>query len=160
MTLHPPKRISSSSGLGVNTAKSMRLISRTIGIGTEIWPKMKEPWREGNTVIAAEDYTWVTKWETGRPYIINKFYSAKGLLIGVYCDITRPIQRTADGFEFDDLYLDVWQTPGAHPIILDEDELIAALAAGYISASEAKQAKKTARYLMNELVTNKQLIDF
>ncbi|HSX28432.1 MAG TPA: DUF402 domain-containing protein [Candidatus Saccharimonadales bacterium] len=160
MSTHAPKHISSTQGLGLNTTKTMKFLSDNLGIGTEVWNELEEPWQEGDVVIAEPGYKWVTKWETGKPYIINKFHNASGQLVGVYCDVARPIRLTKDGFEFDDLYLDVWQIPGKDPIILDEDELEAALEAGYISADEAAEARRIALFLVKELQNNKDFLIF
>lgn len=97
---------------------------------------MDEPWCEGPTVIARTDYTWTTKWEVGKPYIITKFQDADSNFIAVYCDVARHVEAIDDSFAFVDLYLDVWQIPGQDPIILDEDELREAVDAGYVSGGK------------------------
>ena len=148
MSIHQPKNISSTEGLGINTTKSMRRINESVSIGTEVWNDMKEPWVEGRTVIAKPGYIWTTKWETGKPYIITKFQDAAANLIAVYCDVARPIEERSGGFSFVDLYLDVWQVAGQDPVILDEDELKQAVIAGYITEDEAHGAKIVAEALI------------
>jgi predicted RNA-binding protein associated with RNAse of E/G family len=138
--IHTPKRISSSGGLGLNTKKELEFLSDTLAIGRETWGKLDAPWQESGTIIAEEGYVWLTRWEANKPYIITKFYNANGQEVGTYCDIAKPLRRTADGFEFDDLYLDVWRIPGEKPVLLDEDELAEALAAKYVTQQEADAA--------------------
>lgn len=151
MALHPPKQISSTEGLGVNTTKTMRRISDRVSIGTEVWNDMEEPWREGDTIIAMPGYVWTTKWELDKPYVITKFHDTAAHLVGMYCDVARPIQASGEGFIFTDLYLDVWQIPGKEAIILDEDELADAVNAAYITPDEAEEARRVARVIATSL---------
>jgi predicted RNA-binding protein associated with RNAse of E/G family len=160
MSSHPPKHISSTEGLGFNTAKHLKFEDENKAIGTEAWGELETPWAESGTIIAEPGYSWVTLWETGKPYIITKFLNAEGELVGVYCDVSRPVKRAGDEFTFDDMYLDVWMVPGQEPVILDEDELHEAIQAGYVTQSEAEQAMEVAVTLKDELKTNSELLDF
>ncbi len=160
MSLHPPKQISSIEGLGLNTTKTLEQISDSISIGTEVWNKLEEPWRQGRTVIAKQGYVWRTKWEAGKPYIITKFYDENNGLIAVYCDVSRPVQSVEGGYTFVDLYLDVWMLPGQPPILLDEDELDDAVKAGYITQDESINAGQVAKELMKNIKINQQFLDF
>jgi predicted RNA-binding protein associated with RNAse of E/G family len=153
MAIHPPKTISSQAGLGLNTIKELRFVTDTLAIGTETWGDTETPWAEGETVIGKAGYTWVTRWETGKPYVITKFCDETGKTVGIYCDVARPVRRKGNGFEFDDLYLDVWQVPGSAAVILDEDELQEALGAGHVSPREAEDAYATARELLGIINT-------
>lgn len=129
----------------------MQRVNDSVSIGTEIWNEMEEPWRQGSTIIAKPGYIWTTKWELDKPYIITRFQDVASNLIAVYCDVSRPVRATDDGFSFIDLYLDVWQLPGEEPIILDEDELSEAVKANYISHDEAEIAQRIARELVASL---------
>jgi predicted RNA-binding protein associated with RNAse of E/G family len=160
MTLHPPKHISSIVGLGLNTTKMMRRINNRISIGTEVWNDMQEPWREGETIIAEPGYIWTTKWEVDKPYIITKFQDADSNLIAIYCDVARPIKAVGNGFTFTDLYLDVWQIPGQEPVVLDEDELKAAVKAGFINSNEASEACRVANELVAKLKNDPGFLKF
>jgi len=160
MSIHRPKLISSLEGLGLNTSKSMKYRSKTVAIGTEIWNELEKPWQEGDTIIAREGYSWVTRWEAGKPYIISKFYDAAGNLIGTYCDVARPVRVIEGGFEFDDLYLDVWLATGKSISILDEDELQDAVRAAYITVREAENAQRVAEELVDLLKQDSEILEF
>lgn len=160
MTLHPPKRISSTEGLGIHTTKEMAHVSESISIGTETWNDMSEPWKEGETIIAEPGYSWVTKWQVGKPYVLTKFFNAEANLVGTYCDISRPVERIGDEFSFTDLYLDVWQPAGKEPIILDQDELEEATKASYITQEEAERARAVAASVLANLKSDPSFIDF
>lgn len=160
MTLHPPRRISSIEGLGLNTTKIMRRINDSVSIGTEIWNELNEPWKESDTIIALPGYKWVTKWEVGKPYVITKFLDEKNNLIAVYCDVSRPVSEIKGGFEFIDLYLDVFQLPGQKPVLLDEDELNEAVSAKCITPEEATEARQIANSLMLNLTTDPGFLKF
>ncbi len=158
--IHPPKKITNWNGLGVGTAKIMRYVTDDFGVGTEIWQEVTEPWKEGDTIIADIDYRWITKWEHGKPYLITKFMNADDELVGVYCDITRPVVYNRVESYFEDLYLDVWQPANAAPVILDEDELVLAVAAGHVTRDEANAARKVALQLVRDLVEKPSLLEF
>lgn len=51
-------------------------------------------------------------------------------------------------FSFEDLYLDVWQQAGKEAVLLDEDELQAAVECGHIDAGEAGIATGVVRQLL------------
>lgn len=160
MTIHPPKHISSIEGLGINTTKTMHRINDRVSVGNEIWNDMKEPWSEGEVIIAKPGYTWTTKWEVGKPYIITKFKNKDGQLIGIYCDISTPVVAIKGGFSFNDLYLDVWQIPGKLPVILDENELEDALSAKLLTYNETLKIRKIADELMISLINDPSLLKF
>jgi predicted RNA-binding protein associated with RNAse of E/G family len=152
MSIHPPRRISSIEGLGLpSNTRSIEYLPDGSAITTEIWNEMPEPWKQGDTVIALPGYKWVTKWEEAKPYIVNKFFDSNSVLIGVYCDVARLVRKIEGGFEFDDLYLDVWQVPGSEPEILDEDELQEAVEAELITKEEAESARDVAKKVLSLL---------
>jgi predicted RNA-binding protein associated with RNAse of E/G family len=138
----------------------MKRMSDSVSIGTELWGYLEKPWKEGRTVIAHSGYKWVTRWEAGKPFITSKFYNDSGRLIGIYCDVARPVQQTVDGFTFEDLYLDVWQVTGENPMILDEDELDEAVEADFISGEEAEEATTIAEQLRQMLLDNDPIFKF
>jgi predicted RNA-binding protein associated with RNAse of E/G family len=160
MALHPPRLISSTKGLGLNTTKTMHRVNDRVSIGTEIWNELEKPWTEGDTIIALPGYRWVTKWEIGKPYIITKYHDEKGSLIAIYCDVTQPVRAVEGGFEFIDLYLDVWQIPGQEPVILDEDELQDAITAGYLNANEAHEAERIAKEIIINIKISPDFLNF
>ncbi len=160
MTLHPPKQISSIEGLGLNTTKTMAHVSDTLAIGREEWSEMNEPWREGEVIIAEPGYTWATRWEVDVPYIVTKFLNADSQLVGVYCDVSYPVEKIEGGFAFTDLYLDVWQPAGKGPTVLDEDELAAAVEAKYVTPEEADKARKVAREITDRLMSEPHFLQF
>jgi len=160
MTIHSPKHISSSQGLGLNTVKEMVFLNDNVAIGIERWNKLDESWSESGVIIAQEGYSWITKWETGKPYIITKFLNETGDIVGIYCDVSTPVERTDESFAFIDLYLDVWQVPGQSPVILDEDELRKAISAKYVSKEDADSAQYVAEQLIEELINNSEFLNF
>lgn len=160
MLLHPPRRISSDEGLGISTVKRLDWVSDSLAYGTEVWGELEKPWQHDAIIIALPGYIWRTRWEVGKPYIINKYLNDKGELVGVYCDICRPVEKFGSGLAFDDLYLDVWQVPGHPPALLDEDELEEAVEVGYLSDKEAVIARHHAEEVVHMLQTQSNILDF
>jgi predicted RNA-binding protein associated with RNAse of E/G family len=160
MFMHAPKVISSQQGLGLNTDMVIEYVSDDLAVTAEIWKENIEPWRESGTIIAQKGYKWVTRWETGRPYIITKIYDDSANLVGIYCDISNQVLRVNNGFECRHMYLDVWQTPGLSPIVLDENELLDALDAHYITELDAGEAINAAIVVVNILNLNAKELNF
>lgn len=156
--LHRPKLVKSTEGIGLpENTRSLAFFSDSLALGVEVWNKVDDPWHQDDIVTALPGYKWLTIWEAGKPYVITKYYDDKANLIGVYCDICRPVERVDSGFEFFDLYLDVWMVPGQAPVILDEDELKEALEAGYVTKTEADQASLVAQVLVRTLTDHPEI---
>ena len=160
MNIHPPKVISSKEGLGRNTSKKMHFLESGVAIGTETWGELEKPWAEGDVVIAKHGYRWVSKWEAGQRYVPTRFLDELGSLIGIYCDVSKPVEYANGVFTFTDLYLDVWYVPGRSAVLLDSDELEEAVQKGYLHETDAHQAMKTAEELMSAFDANPLSFDF
>lgn len=86
---------------------------------------------------------------------LNEWYNASVFLApdgkprGIYCDVRRTTERCLpETITFKDLLLDIWVFPGGEPRLLDEDELEAALRAGWVLADEYESVVETAKALM------------
>lgn len=159
--IHKPKHIRSIDGLGIpQNNRTIILATPSIGITTETWKTPKEPWTESGVVIAQHNYKWVTKWETGKNYIITKIFNADGEMVGIYCDVSAPVIKSDEGFEFYDWYLDVWQEIGKEPVILDEDELELALFENFISEKDGETARQTAKFLTEIIKAEDKALSF
>lgn len=160
MSLHPPKYVTSWQGLGLNTVKDLSFVSNVTAIGSETWGQLEAPWQESGTIIADKGYVWRTRWEADKPFIITKFFDATDVLVGIYCDISSNVRIVSEGFEFEDMYLDVWIIPGKDPVILDVDELDAAYADGLISQKQVDDAKRAASKLVALYRQKSMIFDF
>jgi len=157
--IHSPKHVLSVNGKGLpNTLKVVKPLSSTSMLLEETWQDMEKPWNQGEIITAKPGYKWISKWEEGKNYVIDKVIDEKGNLVAIYCDICAPVKKIAEGYEFEDWYLDVWQPVNQKPQLLDEDELEAALKSGYLTQEQVSIARKTAEYLLNYLEKNS--IDF
>lgn len=72
-------------------------------------------------------------------------------LQGYLLHICEPITISVDEVKYKDLLLDIWQSPGEAPELLDEDELEEALRAKLIPASTAEVARNIANSLLSRL---------
>jgi predicted RNA-binding protein associated with RNAse of E/G family len=78
---------------------------------------------------------------------------AKGEVVQWYVDVCREHGLGPDGVPWwDDLYLDVVVRPTGEVLLLDEDELELALAAGYVTPAEYDLAWREARRLLGAAV--------
>lgn len=77
----------------------------------------------------------------GQPFEIGAFYHGRGTFQGYYLNVIRPPQLDASPWIIEDLYLDVWLPRDGRGVLLDEDELEAAVARSDLPAAEAEAAR-------------------
>ncbi|MYE35522.1 MAG: DUF402 domain-containing protein [Gemmatimonadales bacterium] len=84
----------------------------------------------------------------GQPFEIGAFYHGRGTFQGYYINLIRPPQLESPPWIIEDLYLDVWLPEGGDGVLLDEDELDAAVARGELSAEEAGEVRAAGARLL------------
>ncbi len=77
----------------------------------------------------------------GQPFEIGAFYHGRGNFQGYYINLIRPPRLDSSPWIIEDLYLDVWLPEGGSRVLLDEDELNAAVARADLSAAEAQEVR-------------------
>jgi len=160
MSIHAPSFESSVIGLGPNTEKIIKYLDENNAVTEETWGELVRPWKIGDTIIADKDFFWKTRWSRSSEFVTTKFFDQNRDLVGIYCDVTRPVVQIPGGFSYVDLYIDVWKEPGVNPVLLDEDELDQAESEGVISATEAKRARKVARHVLTLFEQDSDIFDF
>ena len=84
----------------------------------------------------------------GKPFEIGVFHHPRGTLLGCYVNLIRPPRLDSQPWVVEDLYLDVWVPAGGRGVLLDEEELGAAVGRGDVSAGEAAEVRQLgARWL-------------
>lgn len=84
----------------------------------------------------------------GQPFEIGAFYHGRGAFQGYYINLIRPPRLQSPPWIIEDLYLDVWLPEGGDGVLLDEDELDAAVARGELSAEEAGEVRAVGARLL------------
>lgn len=84
----------------------------------------------------------------GQPFEIGAFYHGRGAFQGYYINLIRPPRLQSPSWIIEDLYLDVWLPEGGDGVLLDEDELDAAVARGELSAEEAGEVRAVGARLL------------
>lgn len=104
--------------------------------------------RAGGRVILepGAPVVWITY--RGRWHDVGRFHLADGTFTGVYANVLTPVQMDGTRGDTTDLCLDVWLGADGDAQILDEDELAAAEAAGWVDAATAARARLEAERLM------------
>ncbi|HEX9105733.1 MAG TPA: DUF402 domain-containing protein [Longimicrobiales bacterium] len=112
--------------------------------------RLQQPLQIGG-VVAAEPGSSIV-WFTfpGEAHDVGRFHRLDGTFTGLYADILEPVQRLGPReWRAVDLFLDVWlPAGGGGPVLLDEEELEAALANGWISRETAAAARAEADRLL------------
>jgi predicted RNA-binding protein associated with RNAse of E/G family len=100
--------------------------------------------------IVDNGYIWLQHLPDNENYSITTMLDSQGNVVQWYFDITKQNGVSEEGIPyFDDLYLDVVILPSSDIIILDEDELQAALNAGEITKVEYDMAYGKADEIIN-----------
>ncbi|WP_420463548.1 DUF402 domain-containing protein [Candidatus Palauibacter sp.] len=77
----------------------------------------------------------------GKPFEIGAFHHARGTFQGYYINLIRPPRMESPPWVIEDLYLDVWVPADGRGVLLDEEELRAAVERGEFSAREAGEVR-------------------
>lgn len=100
--------------------------------------------------LADKDYIWLQLQPIGKNHCLTAMYNPNREIVQWYFDITKQNGIGLDGIPFfDDLYLDVVVLPSGQVLLLDEDELKAALDSNEITKEDYEMAYGEARKLMN-----------
>jgi predicted RNA-binding protein associated with RNAse of E/G family len=94
---------------------------------------------------------WITY--RGRWHDVGRFHLADGTFTGVYANVLTPVAMDGARWDTTDLCLDVWLGADGHAEVLDEDELRAAEAAGWVDAETAARARTEAAALLEGAVS-------
>jgi len=97
---------------------------------------------------AGSDAVWFTF--PGRWHDIGRFHRKDGAFTGIYANILTPPRILPGGiWQTTDLFLDVWIDPGGTLSVLDEDHLVQALEASWISPEEGERAREEVAWIRN-----------
>ncbi|WP_420442261.1 DUF402 domain-containing protein [Candidatus Palauibacter sp.] len=84
----------------------------------------------------------------GQPFEVGAFYHPRGAFQGYYINLIRPPRLKSSPWVIEDLYLDVWLPEGGSGVLLDEDELDAAVARAELSSAEADEVRELGARLL------------
>ncbi|MXW55144.1 MAG: DUF402 domain-containing protein [Gemmatimonadales bacterium] len=84
----------------------------------------------------------------GQPFEVGAFYHGRGTFQGYYINLIRPPRLQSSPWIIEDLYLDVWLPDGGSGVLLDEDELDAAVDRAELSAAEADEVRRIGAKLL------------
>jgi len=111
----------------------------------------KRPLVHADRVLIGPGYRAIWFVVVGEWHDLGKIYDCQGNLQGYYCDIIRPMRRTAEGLEIDDLLLDLWVSPDRQWLVLDEDEFAEAKREGWLEPPTAARARRELEELIAEV---------
>lgn len=104
--------------------------------------------------IIDENYVWIELYPDDETYAITIKYDDKDNLIEWYFDVAKEV-GIENGIPYeDDLYLDLLILPGGSSMILDEDELEAALRNGFVTKEDYDLAYGTLHKLQSLYAEN------
>jgi len=101
--------------------------------------------------IADSGYEWLAIAPEGAHWWLTAMYTPEGEPIQFYFDITRANYIQGGDSRFEDLMLDVVVLSDGACVLMDMDELDAALRAGSITLEEHRTARKAAQELLDNL---------
>lgn len=111
--------------------------------------------------IVDNNYKWLEIYPDNEKYAITAMYNDKNELIEWYFDMAKNIGKENGIPYIDDLYLDLVIKQDGTVVILDENELEAALKTGDITEEDFELAYNTMRRIKSKYVNNlDELYDF
>lgn len=100
--------------------------------------------------LADSGYCWLQHFPKGSHHAVTTMIDSTGAVIQWYIDICASHGVSADGIPwFEDLYLDIVVLPSREAILLDADELDAALLEGKITKAHYEMAWEEAHALLH-----------
>ena len=108
----------------------------------------ERPLTEGGDVLLEKGSVVVWFTFPGRWHDIGRFHRADGTFSGLYANVLTPCEIVGDIWRTTDLFLDVWWPSAGQPVVLDEDELEAALRDRVVDATTAARAREEATRLL------------
>jgi predicted RNA-binding protein associated with RNAse of E/G family len=110
--------------------------------------ELPKPVRAGERIVLepGAPVVWITY--PGRWHDVGRFHLADGTFTGVYANVLTPVEMDGARWNTTDLCLDVWRGADGDARVLDEDELRAAEAAGWVDAATAARARHEAAKLL------------
>ncbi|HEX8905507.1 MAG TPA: DUF402 domain-containing protein [Longimicrobiaceae bacterium] len=101
----------------------------------------------GRTVLEpGAPVVWITyrhQWHD-----VGRFHLADGTFTGVYANVLTPVEMEGNRWETTDLCLDLWSGADGTLVVLDEDELRQAEAAGWVAPEIVSRAREEAGALL------------
>lgn len=89
----------------------------------------------------------------GESYEIGAFFHRRGTFQGHYINLIRPPDLDARPWVIEDRYLDVWVPAAGAPMLLDQDELTAAIERGELSVDEGDEVRALGARLLARVTT-------
>lgn len=99
---------------------------------------------------------FVRKWHFYTQWFgIMELSDVDGAVLGYYCDVLTPLEKTPAGYRLRDLLLDVWIGADGHSRVLDEDEFAAAVQAGALTPDVQAKAEATVTWILGEQIAGR-----
>lgn len=117
------------------------------------WGELDEPFpldpELGNTVVAAPGHVWARFWFRREGWIVEKYFTARGEVIGFYSPICGPIEYHSGRLVADLYGLALWITQAGRVTVLGEREFDRDVAAGVVTPV----GREHAEFRIRELTT-------
>ncbi|MFD2115846.1 DUF402 domain-containing protein [Paenibacillus yanchengensis] len=122
--------------------------------------EMRDPlWRkyeDRKLCLADQNYVWLQHYPKDAHYVVTTMFDECGSVVQWYIDICKKQGITEQQVPwFEDLYLDIVIFPDNKFVLLDEDELLAALEQGKVTEKDADLASRTVKQLLRDIKHNR-----
>ncbi|RJP02849.1 DUF402 domain-containing protein [Exiguobacterium sp. RIT452] len=109
---------------------------------------------ERTVQLVGDGYSWLQQFPSGKKHVVTTMFNERGKIVQTYVDICFRHGRDANGIFWDDLFLDLVLLPSGECLILDADELEAALRAGEINRAQYDEAWREVDRLREQIRTS------
>lgn len=109
---------------------------------------------ERTVQLVGDGYSWLQQFPSGKKHVVTTMFDERGKIVQAYIDICLRHGRDTNGIFWDDLFLDLVLLPSGECLILDADELEAALRAGEINRAQYDEAWQEVDRLREQMRTS------
>jgi predicted RNA-binding protein associated with RNAse of E/G family len=120
-----------------------------------IWGALSAPRTLAGVVIADAGYAWFRFWLPQHAQVIDRYYTAQGVLVGTKMDICMPLECDEQGCHTVDLLMDIWIRADGQVTIYDEDVFEDAVRVGTLSDMQIAHAEQHIRDLTGAIARGK-----
>ncbi len=115
------------------------------------WSADALPKKIGQIVIAAPKYIWCRFWSNEGNRVIEKYFDAQGVALGIYVRVGMTLPHHGRGFSMLDMLLGIWITENGRVTVHDEDRFDRAVKTGEMTPVEAEHAEQIIRELTTSI---------
>jgi predicted RNA-binding protein associated with RNAse of E/G family len=124
------------------------------------WSAGTAPQQIGALMTAAPDFIWCRFWGPEASYVVEKYFDAQGIALGIYVRVGMTLPHHGRGFSLVDLLLGIWLTGNGRVTVYNEAHFDQAVKRGEVTPVEAEHAEMVIRELTTAIAQKRFPVAF